>query len=244
MDGYHRDVSALFPWVGPTIIRIKVFRRAEVTDEHGNPGLDFIFVDEHREVSRFKITSDNWIKNENLINKHDYVIILSNESVVKTLDPLSNNHFFEFKDFADVINGKHNVLHSLDLIGVISYIGKLSPPSISSYRRRSIPFQIKNERNIELYCIAYGELAEDLYESWKKMNRTNIVAVIREWKITKSDGEIIVIDAGGLSSFWFDPSIAEAETIIKNINKKDDDTYPSSLFMKNISEKMAAVHID
>ncbi|CAA7035445.1 unnamed protein product [Microthlaspi erraticum] len=211
----HRDLSDLIPWEeNPSIIWIKVFRRTDDLDVDGLRGLNFIFVDKHgkkinartsyrsrdqfrfsltegewREISRFKITCDNWNRSDYKIANHRYMIMLNNDTKLWPLEPLSDHHFFEFTQFEDVTNGNHDECFSLDLIGTISYMGKLSPHPKTLEERRCILFHLKNERNVELYCIACDNFAEDLNENWKSMNRRNVIAVLGEWRITRSKGK-------------------------------------------------------
>lgn len=73
---------------------------------------------EWREVSKFNLTNENWLKSENIITKHDYKIIFKYATEVRPLDPLSDNHFLEFTDFEEVINGSLNPLYTLGKIHI------------------------------------------------------------------------------------------------------------------------------
>ncbi|CAA7035446.1 unnamed protein product [Microthlaspi erraticum] len=141
------------------------------------------------EISRFKITKDNWIWWDYKIANDRYMITMYNDTQIRPIDPLSDREFYYFTDFEDVISGDYDDSYYIDLIGQISYMGKLSPMPDTLNERRSIPFQIKNERNFQLYCLAHGKFAEELNEKWKSTNRANVIAVLSEWRIRRSKRE-------------------------------------------------------
>uniref|UniRef100_A0A1J3CDR5 Replication protein A 70 kDa DNA-binding subunit B/D first OB fold domain-containing protein n=1 Tax=Noccaea caerulescens TaxID=107243 RepID=A0A1J3CDR5_NOCCA len=187
-------------------------------DSEGNSTMDFIFVDEEgtkmhatviktnyhhfrialpegewREITRFQISNDNWNNPQFMVADHTYMIILRHETVVLPIQPLSDNHFFQFSSFERVISGRHDVNYPVDFIGVISYMGKLSPPVRNLEERRSLPFHLRSLSNTELYCIAYEDLAAQLYQAWKDNASEPLICVLSEWRVARSNRECFVI---------------------------------------------------
>lgn len=48
-------------------------------------------------------------------------------------------------------------------------------------------------RNTELYCIAYEDLAAELYQKWKENVSEPLICVLSEWRVTHSNRECFVI---------------------------------------------------
>ncbi|CAA7021862.1 unnamed protein product [Microthlaspi erraticum] len=112
-------------------------------------------------------------------------------------------------------------LPSKIFIGTIHTVGKLSPMKNSAGAERSIPFTITNARNVELYCIAYGRVAEEFSYQWLRPHGAVVRCILSEWRVSRSrvmhslSYEDIIVDGGEYCRFWFDPDMPGLPPLVR-----------------------------
>ncbi|CAA7025154.1 unnamed protein product [Microthlaspi erraticum] len=235
-------------------IKVKVFRKVKgryTTDDGTTPTLSFLLVDEEGtkihaavndlaygtfedvpegawiKIASAVVSSATWKDPNHLLSTHMSMLIIPSTATCSPIPPLSDHHFFNFTSFEEVNSGFFNIAYPIDLIGTIHTVGKLSPTKNSAGAERSIPFTITNARNVELYCIAYGRVAEEFSYHWLRPHGAVVRCILSEWRVSRSrvmhsmSYEDMIVDGGEYCRFWFDPDMPGLPPMVRRNEGED-----------------------
>ncbi|CAA7032656.1 unnamed protein product [Microthlaspi erraticum] len=231
-------LDKLLPWKKSSI-RVKVYRRRETEDSEGNPAMDFILADKYgkkihatvshqyfhrfkrdlpedqwREITNVHVSDQNWNHPTHMLARHQYMITLDGPTGVRPIPSLRDSHMFDFTDFNQVITRVVDAAYPIDLTGVVGYIGKLQPTELDNEEKTCIPFHLKDHRNQEIYCVAYGQLAPDFNIQRRSFTQADtVICVLSEWRVTFHNGEVLVTGEGGLARIFINPWIEERDVM-------------------------------
>ncbi|XP_024006591.1 uncharacterized protein LOC112083093 [Eutrema salsugineum] len=243
MDSYDA-VRDLHAWRTDWNIDIKVLRRWFIVHRNGNPGLAFVFVDEHGSkiygtcgatcyeyfervcpkgewvrLTDFRLIRSDWKRKER-VTKHKSQITLNSETKDSRIRPLSEDPFMNFVDFDEIYNRPYNHLYPVNLIGVLVNVGELlTSESSDGSAEKSLKFTIKNLEDQTVNCLAHGDFAVDIKNQTVGVDGPVAICVLTDWVVNKCQDEITIHDHEniGFSRFFVTPPIDEVLIYRKKI---------------------------
>ncbi|XP_024006635.1 uncharacterized protein LOC112083135 [Eutrema salsugineum] len=210
MDSYDA-VRDLHAWRADWNIGVKVLRRWFIVHRNRNPGLAFVFVDEHGSRIYGTCGATCYEYFERVCPEGGW-ITLNSETKASRIRPLSEDPFMNFVDFDEIYNRPYNHLYPVDLIGVLVNVGELlTSESSNGSTEKTLKFTIKNLEDRTVNCLAHGDFAVDIKNQTVGVDGPVAICVLTDYMVNKYQDEITIHDHEniGFSRFFVTPPIDE-----------------------------------
>ncbi|KAF3537087.1 hypothetical protein F2Q69_00020229 [Brassica cretica] len=249
---------ALVPCKKQPTIRVKIVRTWKSSIATNPPRTCLVIGDEHGTTIEATIPSDvtvpfgvnlnegDWfeiydfklIHASGLIRttRNKYHIILTQNALLTKIHPMTEFNFLCCVNYETILRGLSHPKFCIDLCGALFHVGPLEDinqvqpnPSNGGYQSR-ILFTIINSDFDEINCIAYGTVAEKLYENWLSSTEKIVVCVLKLWRIQWGKGHLThITNFEDYSDILFDPEITEIQnfrtmfSVLSELQRKSED---------------------
>ncbi|KAG2286697.1 hypothetical protein Bca52824_046301 [Brassica carinata] len=217
-------LAALVPSKKQPAIRVKVVRTWMGPFGSIRPNTCLVFGDEKGSmieatlpwgvVSPFGITLDegDWFEILDFKLNHAFGLIrttrnkyhikLTHDSVVTKIQPITKCNF-QLCKLQTILRG---LSHPMFCIGMLIYLKQVFITDLFYFRNRIKIILCF----MQVKCVAYGSVAEKLYEHWSSTTANVVVCVLKLWRIEWGNGRIRhLTNIEGCSDILFDPEIPE-----------------------------------
>uniref|UniRef100_A0A0D3BTW6 Replication protein A 70 kDa DNA-binding subunit B/D first OB fold domain-containing protein n=1 Tax=Brassica oleracea var. oleracea TaxID=109376 RepID=A0A0D3BTW6_BRAOL len=138
-----------------------------------------------------------------------YHINLTHDSVVTKIQPITECNFLFCASYKTILRGLYHPKFCIGLCGALVEVGDIQDfPEAQANQ-----FNHGNQPSIrftQVKCVAYGSLAEKLYEYWSSTTANVVVCVLKLWRIEWGNGRFrCLTNIEGCSDILFDPEIPE-----------------------------------
>ncbi|XP_010468514.1 PREDICTED: uncharacterized protein LOC104748598 [Camelina sativa] len=180
----------------------------------------YIYDGEWYSISNFMVIKPT-LKDRNTTNP--YQIKTWNDTEMIILGDVSPSHFFRFKDFDDMKNGRSIDGSSFDVFGCIVAVkqrrihGSISAEDGIADDYDEVVFTLLNGRNETFKCCAKRDYASNFMHQWRQNGyhltyKTHpVFCVLRFWKLGVSEGAPCIVNCSGSSRLFLQPNIEGLE---------------------------------
>ncbi|CAN6832982.1 unnamed protein product [Brassica oleracea var. botrytis] len=167
------------------------------------------------EIHNFKVIHASSLTR---LTRNRYHIEMTMSSVITKIQPLPYCNYYCFANFENVNRGLYHPKYTIDLYGALVGVGELEIykeemvdgiPGVLNHR---IHFSLINIEFDQINCVAYGNIALQLYQYWNSTVATVVLCVLKFWRIEWGEGSLNHVgNYEGLSKMLFEPGIPEIQ---------------------------------
>ncbi|KAF3556328.1 hypothetical protein F2Q69_00015270 [Brassica cretica] len=167
------------------------------------------------EIHNFKVIHASSLTR---LTRNRYHIEMTMSSVITKIQPLPYCNYYCFANFENVNRGLYHPKYTIDLYGALVGVGELEiyeeemVDGIPGGLNHRIHFSLINIEFDQINCVAYGNIALQLYHYWNSTVATIVLCVLKFWRIEWGEGSLNHVgNYEGLSKMLFEPEIPEIQ---------------------------------
>ncbi|KAG2328282.1 hypothetical protein Bca52824_011010 [Brassica carinata] len=212
----YTHLSALVPMNKQPAIHVKIIRNWKAPLRSNRPSTCLVIVNEKgttieatipwdvRLPFGLNLKEDDWFEIYDFklthalglihTTKNKYHIILTQNSVFTKIQPIIEFDFLWYANYNTIISGLSHPKFCIDLCGAMYHVGpiedlaEVQPNQSYEGHRKRIQFSMINFEFDEINCVAYGTVAEKLFENWFSSTAKVVVCVLKLWRIEWGEG--------------------------------------------------------